>query len=104
MLKQISQAARGNQAEQTWRGLQAYARVHWPETPPKTPLDWAHKLKHKEVETILAELEASLFRDKVEPDWNGERVRRVLLPLLDQNRSENTKSRGHAVPDMYPPS
>jgi hypothetical protein len=102
LLKQIKTAANANQAEKTWRALQVYAQVCWPENPPQTPEDWAGQLNHPESGIVLAELDASLFRNQHTIDWSGDRINTVLIPELVQTRPGVKKNAQQIVPQLYP--
>jgi hypothetical protein len=102
LLKQIKTAANANQAEKTWQALQVYARVCWPKNPPQTPEDWAGRLNHPESGVVLAELDASLFRNQQTADWSGDHISTVLIPELVQTQSRVKKNAQQIVPQLYP--
>jgi hypothetical protein len=102
LLKQIKTAANANQAEKTWQALQVYARNCWPKNPPQTPEDWADRLNHPESGIVLAELDASLFRNRQTADWSGDRVSTVLIPELVHAQPGVKNDAQRIVPQLYP--
>lgn len=102
LLNNIKTAARGNNAEQSWQALQAYARTRWPEHPPQSPEDWASLLAHPDIEPVMLELDSYLFHKLPGSAWSGKSVCKLVLPKLDTGMKNTSRTSTPGVPEMYP--
>ena len=102
LITKIRNAASDNDAQGTWQALQEYARARWPKHPPGPPEEWARLLELSQGGQIIAELDKHLFRGSENHNWNGEAIRKILLPTLDASSFEPEQAAAPGVPKLYP--
>lgn len=101
--RELKRACQANDAEWTKKALLHWAKVQWPDHPPRSVLGVAKQIDHQETRDALEKLDYCLYQGDKHP-WNGEDFYRTISIPLKKADPEQVKngSKGSALPELYP--
>ena len=102
-LRELKQACQTNDAERTQKALLHWAKVRWPDQPPRSVLGIAERIDHQDARHALTTFDRCLYQDGGR-SWNGEAFYRTISDKLKQADAERIKngSKGQILPELYP--
>ena len=101
-LRELKQACQANDAERTKKALLHWAKVRWPDQPPRSVLGIAERIDHQDARHALTTFDRCLYQDGGR-SWNGEAFYRDVSDVL-QAKAARMKDgpKGRALPELYP--
>ncbi len=101
-LRELKQACQANDVERTKIALLHWAKVRWPDQPPRSVLGIAERIDHQDARHALATFDRCLYQDGGR-SWNGEAFYRDVSDVL-QAKAVRMKdgSKGQVLPELYP--
>lgn len=101
--RELQRACQANDAEWTKKALLHWAKIQWPEHPPRSVLGVAKQINHQEMRDALERLDHDLYQGGVQ-SWNGEALYQAITDLrkkIDPERAANGV-KGSGLPELYP--
>ncbi|MEZ5577182.1 MAG: hypothetical protein R3F44_16740 [Candidatus Competibacteraceae bacterium] len=101
-LRELKQACQANDAERTKKALLHWAKVRWPDQPPRSVLGIAERIDHQDARHALTTFDRCLYQDGGR-SWNGETFYRDVSDVL-QAKAARMKDgpKGQVLPELYP--
>ncbi|MCB1776754.1 MAG: protein BatD [Candidatus Competibacteraceae bacterium] len=101
-LRALKQACQANDAARIKSALLHWARLRWPENPPRSLLNVAEHINHDEARQALQQFDRWLYRETGET-WDGNAFYRQISAIFDM-RTDRIKSglKGSVLPELYP--
>lgn len=101
-LRALKQACQANDVERTKNALLCWAKIQWPEHPPRSVLSVAKQIDHQDARHALEAFDRCLYQGSGHA-WKGEAFYREIASVLNA-RTERMKGepKGHALPELYP--
>ena len=101
-LRELKQACQANDTERTKKALLHWAKVRWPDQPPRSVLGIAERIDHQDARHALTTFDRCLYQDGGR-SWNGEAFYRDVSDVL-QAKAARMKDgpKGRALPELYP--
>ena len=101
-LRELKKACQANDAERTKNALLHWARMQWPDHPPRSVLGIAERIDHQDVRHALTAFDRCLYQDGGR-SWDGEAFYRDVSDVL-QAKAARMKDgpKGQVLPELYP--
>ncbi len=101
-LRELKQACQANDVERTKNALLHWARMQWPDHPPRSVLSIAERIDHQDVRHALTTFDRCLYQDGGH-SWDGEAFYRDVSDVL-QAKAARMKDgpKGQVLPELYP--
>lgn len=101
-LRELKQACQANDAERTKKALLHWARMQWPDHPPRSVLGIAERIDHQDARHALTAFDRCLYQDGGR-SWNGETFYRDVSDVLQAKAARMQDGpKGQVLPELYP--
>ena len=101
-LRELKQACQANDVERTKIALLHWAKVRWPDQPPRSVLGVAARIDHRDTCHVLEKFDQCLYRNTSE-DWDGELLyREISTALKDKTGQIKSGLKKQVLTELYP--
>ncbi|MCP5197082.1 MAG: protein BatD [Gammaproteobacteria bacterium] len=101
-LRELQQACQANDAERMKAMLLHWAKIQWPENPPRSVLGVAQHINDDAVRQALMKFDRWLYRDTGE-NWQGDALYREISTLFSLKTDKGRNgAKERTLPELYP--